>query len=99
MQGRLSQLADAAATSAVLAERAFALRLGGNCQTPLGAYATLRGGGNALTELHIDGMVGSTDGKTVLRDAETGPVANAAELGRRLAERLLAMGAAALLRD
>ncbi len=96
VRARLDRLADPAATAAIAAERAFALRLGGNCQTPLGGYATLRSDG-AEKELHLDGLVSSVDGKTVLREQLHGPVSAAAELGQKLAEKLLAAGADALI--
>jgi hydroxymethylbilane synthase len=97
VQARLGRLADAAATAAIAAERAFALRLGGNCQTPLGAYATLRSDGAGGQALYIDGLVSSVDGQTVLRERLSGPVSAAAELGRKLAEQLLSAGADALI--
>ena len=40
-QQRLAKFADAATTVATAAERAFSLRLGGSCQTPLGGHARL----------------------------------------------------------
>jgi hydroxymethylbilane synthase len=39
---RVQQLSDEETATATTAERAFSLRLGGSCQTPLGAYASLR---------------------------------------------------------
>ncbi|MFO0580398.1 MAG: hydroxymethylbilane synthase [Polyangia bacterium] len=93
---RLERLADAAATAAVLAERAFSLRLGGSCHTPLGGHARVLGlaGGS---ELILEGLVGSPDGQEVLRAERRGPVTAPAELGRQLGETLLAAGAERLL--
>jgi hydroxymethylbilane synthase len=90
--GRLAELVDPAATAEVQAERAFSLRLGGSCTTPLGARATLSG-----AELRIDGMVGSLDGRRLLRAERSGPASAPARLGEQLGERLLAEGAGALL--
>ena len=92
----LDRLVDGAAAAAVLAERAFSLRLGGSCHTPLGGLARVHGlpGG---AELILDGMVGSPDGREVLRAERRGPVTAPAELGRRLGEVLLAAGAERLL--
>lgn len=94
LRQRLAALRDASSTLAVLAERDFTLRLGGNCQTPLGAYAQKTAQG-----LHIAGMVGSLDGKTQLR-AELHSTANVPPetLGRALAEHLLTAGATAFLK-
>lgn len=94
---RLARLVDEEAMAAVLAERAFSLRLYGNCQTPLGAHATLRESADGAAELSMIGMIGSPDGEKLLRAERRGPLAEAAELGRRLAEQLLAAGADALI--
>ncbi len=82
--------ADTAA--AVAAERAFLLRLEGGCQVPIGGFATVAGGTVTLT-----GLIASLDGKTVFKEQLVGPVDAAAEIGRTLAERLLAAGGKAVL--
>ncbi len=74
------------------AERAFAHRLGGSCQSPIAAHARIDG-----DELFLDGLVAEPDGSRLLRDAMSGSVGNPAELGHRLAERILAAGAGPLL--
>jgi hydroxymethylbilane synthase len=74
------------------AERAFAHRLQGSCQSPIAGYALLDAG-----ELLLRGVVGSTDGRTVQRDSISGPASRARELGVELADRMLAAGASALL--
>ena len=74
------------------AERAFAARLEGSCQSPIAGYATLAG-----ARLNLRGLVGAPDGTRVFQDAIDGAVADAAQLGTALAERLLAAGAAELL--
>jgi hydroxymethylbilane synthase len=76
------------------AERSFAARLGGSCQSPIAAYATLAGDRIALR-----GLVGMPDGSRVIADRIAGPAGDAAKLGTALAERLLAAGADALLRS
>ena len=65
------------------AERAFAGRLGGSCQSPIAAYAELTG-----DSLNLRGLVASPDGATVFADAITGPARDAVALGTALAERL-----------
>ncbi len=75
------------------AERAFSARLGGDCQSPIAAYAEIAG-----TRIKLRGLVGSPDGTRILADAAEGAVSEAATLGAMLADRLLAAGADALLR-
>jgi hydroxymethylbilane synthase len=74
------------------AERAFAHRLGGSCQSPIAAHARLDG-----RRLMLDGLVAEPDGSRLLRDAAAGSADDPAALGVLLAERMLAAGAGALL--
>jgi hydroxymethylbilane synthase len=74
----------------VSAERAFLHTLGGGCHTPVAALATADG-----DAVKLQGMVASSDGSGVLRDAEEG--SRPEEVGKRLAERMLEMGAAELI--
>jgi hydroxymethylbilane synthase len=84
---------DHAATRIVMdTERAFAHRLGGSCQSPIAAYARIDG-----DRLNLDGLVAEPDGSQLLRDSMSGSVQNPAELGRQLADRILAAGAGPLL--
>jgi hydroxymethylbilane synthase len=76
----------------ITSERAFLRRLEGGCQVPIGAHATLDG--DAVT---LDGMVGSLDGTVVFRERISGRAADAASLGTRLADSLIALGARELL--
>lgn len=75
-----------------LAERAVSLALGGSCQVPLAAYAIQQGG-----EIHIDALVASTDGKTILRASSVGGATHAEKLGLQVAEQLKEKGALALV--
>jgi hydroxymethylbilane synthase len=85
LQGRaglaLPEVDDAAARSALMAERAVAAALGASCHTALGVHA--EGGGR------IRAWAGLPDGSEWLQDEAEGPEA--------IAERLLATGAASLL--
>jgi hydroxymethylbilane synthase len=74
------------------AERAFAEQLDGSCQSPIAAHAQLQ-----ADELQLTGLVAEPDGSRMFRDSIRGNIAHAASLGRQLAERLLAAGAAELL--
>jgi hydroxymethylbilane synthase len=86
-------LDDPAAHTAVSAERAFARRLGGSCQSPIAAFAELEAGGR----LTLRGLVAEPDGSKLIRDCISGSAEDAEELGARLAERVLAAGAGELL--
>ncbi len=89
----LSRLNHPPTRVAVTAERALLHRLEGGCQVPIAAYATLAG-----DEIQMEGLVASVDGKTIIRDAIRGRIAEAQALGTQLAERLLSRGADSILR-
>ena len=78
----------------VLTERAMNRALQGGCQVPIGAYALVQG-----EEVWLRGLVGSPDGSRVIRDEIRGPLAEGEALGERLARRLLADGADAILAE
>ncbi len=84
---------DPAEARRVAAERAFLLKMGGSCQTPLAAHARDEDGG----ALRIVGMCGMPDGSRILRAEVAGAPEAAEALGVRLAEALLAQGAAEIL--
>ena len=90
--GLVSVLEHRPTRIAMDAERAFAHRLGGSCQSPIAAHARLDG-----PRLLLEGLVAEPDGSRLLRDSISGSIDEAAELGRRLAERILAAGAGPLL--
>jgi hydroxymethylbilane synthase len=84
----------------VAAERAFLRRLEGGCQVPVAAYAELDGGHQS--SLRLRGRVIALGGETSVEGHEEGEApddVSAAEIGTRLAERLLQMGAAGVLAD
>jgi hydroxymethylbilane synthase len=91
---RLGALADADASATVAAERGFLVAIGGDCDTPLAAHATV---GEGVVALRAEVL--APDGDRRLAAADRGPVAEASAVGRRLAERLLAQGAGDLLRS
>lgn len=85
-------LDDTSTRVCISAERSFLRRLEGGCQVPIGAIATLRDG-----NVYLDGMVGSLDGKTILREQLNGGISESDDLGVRLAEKLIEKGAGDLL--
>lgn len=91
---RLAVLNDLYARAAVTAERAFLHGLGGGCSAPVAAYATAAPG----QPFQLTALVGSPDGKTLIRVADSSPVIeDALALGEQLAQQALAAGAATLL--
>jgi hydroxymethylbilane synthase len=88
----LAALEDAPTRTVMAAERAFAARLGGSCQSPIAAFAELHADG-----LTLRGLVAEPDGSRLIRDTLSGSAAKAAALGTELAERILAAGAGPLL--
>jgi hydroxymethylbilane synthase len=88
----LRSLEEPATRKVMDAERAFAARLGGSCQSPIAAYAELD-----ADRITLRGLVAEPDGSRLLRDTLSGPAGEPAILGHQLAERILAAGAGALL--
>jgi len=86
------RLEHAETRTAVTAERAVLAALGGGCQVPIGAHATLDG-----STIQIRAIVVSPDGTQVIRKESSGPGADAAILGRALGDELLAEGGAKIL--
>ena len=78
--------------AAVLAERGVLGALGGGCQVPIGAHATVEGG-----KLRLLGLVASPDGGEVVRGESEGPASEAESLGRALGNELLERGARRIL--
>lgn len=100
----LQILNDPKSQIVISAERAFNASLGGDCQTPIAAFAKMH-----KQEINLTGLVAASDGKKVLRNSqssfistsETSLEANieaAKILGKRVAEDLLQHGAAEILR-
>ena len=79
---------------AVDAERAWLAEVGGGCDLPVGAHATVAESGRVT----LTAMIGTLDGRVVLRDTDEGD--DPVDLGRRLARHLLDdAGGASLLAD
>ena len=78
--------------TAVMAERAVLGALGGGCQVPIGAYATVSEG-----RIHVLAIVAAPDGTQVIRAEAEGAAAQAAQIGASLAADLLQRGARRIL--
>jgi hydroxymethylbilane synthase len=90
--GRLAAIEHGASRTAVDAERAFLAALGGDCDLPAGAHATVADAGS---DVAVEGLLASLDGHVVMRRRVVGPDGLVA--GTQVAEQLLAEGGAALL--
>ena len=74
------------------AERSFLKALQGGCQVPIGVYSRING-----NELEMEVMVGSLDGKVVLRAFKNGNITEPEKLGQELADALIEKGAVEIL--
>lgn len=105
LAAQLAELDDPLTRAAVTAERSLLARLEAGCSAPVGALADLRTNEQAVTEMRLRGVVGTTDGSTLVQLSTTGPVPASADeataqsisLGRDLADAMLAKGAAGLM--
>ncbi|MFI2643429.1 hydroxymethylbilane synthase [Streptomyces sp. NPDC018610] len=110
----LAELDDPHTRAAVTAERSLLAALEAGCSAPVGALADLpplsapfeRGdvqadGQTTVKEMRLRGVVGTTDGSTLVQLSTTGPVPRTHEeavaFGRELATEMLARGAAGLM--
>ncbi len=78
----------------VTGERALLRRLEGGCQVPIACYGQMVNG-----KLLLIGLVGSVDGKRIIKDTIEGEAGKAEKLGVTLAEKLLKQGADVILRE
>ena len=110
----LKKLDHRATFVCVRAERAFLKKLEGGCQVPIAAYARIVNQRSAVSgqrskensspitrhsSLIIEGLVGSLDGKTLIKGTKKGKPADAEALGTKLAETLLSKGAGEILAE
>lgn len=91
----LAALEDEAARAAVDAERAVLATLEGGCSAPIGALAEIAEGDDG-DELWVRAVALSPDGARSVRKSAAGDPADAVGVGTRLADEMLADGAADL---
>jgi len=77
---------------AVTAERAVLAALGGGCQVPIGAYATVE-----HDRIQLQAVIVSPDGTQIIELKASGAAADAAIIGRALGDQLLAEGGRQIL--
>lgn len=90
----LKVLHDEDTSIRVRAERAMNARLNGGCQVPIAGFAEIISG-----RLVMRGLVGSPDGSVLYRAEAESSLDDAEELGRAIADDLLAQGADRILRE
>jgi len=88
----LAFLDDPAARATTTCERALLNRLGGGCQVPIGASATMKNG-----RLHLEAIVAHPDGSQVLRESRDGD--DPVKLGDAVGETLLNRGGDLILEE
>ncbi|MEU7403405.1 hydroxymethylbilane synthase, partial [Streptomyces sp. NPDC044948] len=97
----LAELDDPFTRVAVTAERSLLAALEAGCSAPVGALADLLTDGQTVKEMRLRGVVGTTDGSTLVQLSTTGPVPETHEaalaFGRDIATEMLAQGAAGLM--
>lgn len=89
----LAVLDDASAHAAVKAERRMLATLRGGCLAPVAGWARSDEGG----QMRLTGRVLSPDGQRMIESDAVGAAADPEGLGQRVAEHLLAQGAAELI--
>jgi hydroxymethylbilane synthase len=89
----LASLDDPRSRQAVDAERSFLATVGGACDLPVAAHATLTVGG----DLRLDGLLAAPDGSALVRRHASSGSGDPAELGREVAEMVLGGGGRELL--
>ncbi len=89
----ITPLIDEQTTHRISAERAMNARLEGGCSVPIAGFSTLDGDIITLT-----GLVGNVESGVILKHKVVGNVDNTEELGKQLADKLIAMGARDILK-
>jgi hydroxymethylbilane synthase len=89
----VSVLSDEVGTIETGIERDFVGRLEGSCSVPIGVNATLLENDTII----VKAVVGSIDGKSVLRDTLIGNKSNWEEIGKTLFDRMVGAGALEIL--
>jgi hydroxymethylbilane synthase len=88
----LAKLNHVPTAAEITAERSFLLHLGGGCLLPIAAFGKLEG-----ERLTLAGLVAAPNGASVIRDKARGAIAEAEELGKRLAGIIMEKGGKKLL--
>ena len=90
----VSPLNNLSSWQGITAERAFLHALGGGCRAPVAALGTVSG-----NILRLEGMVASISGQKILHAAEKGSAISAEEIGAKLAQKMLILGAEEIIAE
>lgn len=90
----IEPLNDIETAHTLAAERSFLKEMGGDCQSPIAAFAELSG-----MTMKLTGMVATPDGRELIRDRVEGNIREGVQLGQQLAKALFSQGARDLLRS
>ena len=90
----LERVNHAETASALVAERAFLAALDGSCRTPIGGHATVESG-----RIELRGLIAKPDGSEVHQCVHTGPVSDAAAVGRAAGSELKQRAGAVFFRQ
>ena len=94
VQEMLRPLHHHTTAAAVTAERALLRYLEGGCQIPIGAYGQI-----IKNEFRLDAVIGSLDGKRIVRGKKIGTIADAEKIGIDLAKELFNQGGREILKE
>lgn len=92
--GLVSPINNLPTWQSITAERTFLSALGGGCRAPIAALGTV-----ANATLKLKGMVADVSGKKILYDSEEGSATLPEEIGVRLAQKMLSMGASKFIAE
>ena len=88
----IAPLADQETSIVATAERTVARVLEATCQFPLAVHAVVHGG-----VIKLQAVIGSTDGKEIVRVSAQAPVGEAVSLGERVAADMISRGATRII--
>jgi hydroxymethylbilane synthase len=94
VKAAVASINDSLSAAMLAAERAVVVRLGGGCQMPIGAHATV-----SEEQLTLVAVVVSHDGGRTVRSESTGVLQDAEMIGAEAATRLLEQGAGGILAE
>ena len=92
--GLISPINHLPTWQSITAERAFLNAMGGGCRTPVAALGAVNG-----VSLRLQGMVADVSTKKILWASEKGSAVSPEEVGERLAEKILGMGASEFIAE
>ncbi len=90
----VSPLNNLTSWQGITAERTFLNALGGGCRAPVAALGVVDD-----NTLRLEGMVASISGQSVLHASQEGSALSAEEIGAKLAQKMLAMGAEEIIAE